>query len=352
MLSRFLRRPITLLGVANGLDRQSTAFERFVLGEQIILSRAHCHYETMATPQSGQRLKALQAVELAARARTPHTDPIFYYQWNGDEVGVWSWSKSVLDSLPDYEGEVIPETVLHPPADTTVRLVKALDGFEGQIWRNARLSHSRWWSSQPHPRDWAIFLRTARLDPEEAPASEAPPPPLTVNYFDSALSKRSLIERLMSLKHVKARDMVAAALVVIAAPSVYFAGQWAHLNILHQNLQTELTELSAQTAEINAARRLAQSAAQELNTYSVQLNRRHPSAALAVATEELSSFSIQLQAFEQSEDALTLNLEADNDFAPDALVRAMEANPLFQNVRLEPGRRSGDWTLIASLEQS
>ncbi|HCR67310.1 MAG: hypothetical protein CMH90_03865 [Oceanicaulis sp.] len=88
----------------------------------------------------------------------------------------------------------------------------------------------------------------------------------------------------------------------------------------------------------------------ELALYAQALNRRHPAALLASVSEELSRFSLRLDSFEQNEDRLTLVIHSNEGFAPEALVRAMENNPLMNSVSVEPGRGAGEWSLTANLE--
>jgi len=346
MSRRFPNRPHSQLSAKRGVIRRGGPIERLVLGERLIISRELCHFETMPNTPGGQRLRRHEAAKLSARARTPISDPAFYFDWGPDRIGIWSWPRSLTAELSDFEGEVLPETVLHPPLEDGARLVVAMDGFEGQVWRYRQLVASRWWPQRPSLFEWSAFLRASRV-PETPQDAPQPLEPVLLARPANPQPYTALLDR---LKAVSWRDGAALAIVCLLVPGLFLFGQWAQLSQSRSALTAELAELSTETAEISAARQAAQSASNELAAYAATLNRRHPAALLASVSEELARFSIRLDSFEQTENDLTLVMQTSDDFAPESLVRAMENNPLMNNVRLEPGRGQGVWTLSAELE--
>lgn len=344
MLRRFLSRPETHLGVDGVLARGGDRATRLVLGERVLLSRALCHYEVIRSPAGANMLKVVKAARMAARARTPVADAAFYFDWQGDQLGVWSWPASIAEQLEGLEGDFLPETMLHPAGDDGPRLVEVMDGVEGQVWVGGRLIASRWWRRKPDERQWADFLRASRCAP--APVPEA----VRVVRLEQPRSRPPLAWRIERVTSASSKDIAALALLLLLAPTLFLAGQWAHLSVERGSLQEELAELSAETSEIRQARQNAMTAAAQLNDYAQRLNHRHPAAILAEVTETFAAFNIRLEAFEQNETGLTVDLRSDATLAADELVRRMEASTLLSNVRIEPGRGAGDWTLIADLE--
>lgn len=346
MPRRFPNRPLSQLSADSGLVRGGSNLMRLVLGERLIISRALCHFETMPALQIDRNIRAFEVAKLGAKARTPIARPDFYLSWGADQLGVWSWPKALTEELKDFEGEVVPETVLHPPLDEGARLVAALDGFEGQVWRGRQLVASRWWRNPPHADAWSGFLRAARV----SEGAEGPPPVVALALLGRPATAQPYSAMLDRIRSINASDIAALALALLAAPMLFLLGQWAQLSMAQASVRTELAQLSQETAEISTARQNAQRASLELNAYAQTLNTRHPAALLASISEELSRFSIRLDAFEQTEDELTLTLHVDAEFAPEALVRAMESNPLMNSASLEPGRIPGEWVLRAQLE--
>lgn len=350
MWRHFPSRPVTLLSPANDPQRTGTRLQRLVLGERIVIARSLCHYETM-TPPVGRGLKASQAVHLAAKSRTPIADPEFYFDWHDKQIGVWSWSRSLTNTLPDFEGEVIPETMLNPPAENATRLVAASVGYEGQVWKEGALLASRWWSRPPTNTEWATFIRAARAEHATDGAPTLLPSPVSLPQLDRPRSRPRLQEQLAKLPQLKPFDIAAIVLVLLGAPFLYLAAQWLNLAISEQRLQVELQNLTEQTSEVNRARQSAQIAASEMAEYSERLNQRHPSVVLATLTEKVSNYSIVLDSYEQNEDQLRARLRATVNFAPDMLVRDLEAEPLMYDVRLEAGRGQNEWSIAATLER-
>lgn len=346
MSRRFPNRPQSRLSADNDLAREGGRIQRLVFGERIIITRALCHYETMPTPAGGHSLQRYEAAKLSAKSRTPIADPAFYFDWGKDRIGIWSWPRHLTDDIADFEGETLPETVLHPPMLTGSRLVKCIDGYEGQVWRDRVLVASRWWPTTPNAADWAGFLRATRA----SEAVSTPPAPEVLDLLSKPTNTPPYTVLLDRIKSISLRDVAALLIVFLAAPTLYYLGQWAQLSHARASASAELAQLSQETAEISAARQNAQTASDELALYAQALNRRHPAALLASVSEELSRFSLRLDSFEQNEDRLTLVIQADEGFAPEALVRAMENNPLMNSVSVEPRRGSGEWSLTANLE--
>ncbi|WP_430430710.1 hypothetical protein [Oceanicaulis sp.] len=346
MSRRFPNRPQSRLSSENGLDREGGRLQRLVFGERIIITRALCHYETMPTPAGGHSLQRYEAVKLSAKARTPIADPAFHFDWGEDRIGIWSWPRHLTADLADFEGETLPETVLHPPMVTGARLVECIDGYEGQAWQDQTLIASRWWPTPPSTTDWAGFLRATRTSGGDS----IQPVPVALDLLSKPANAPPYTVLVDRIKTIGLRDLAALVMVFLAVPALYLLGQWAQLSHARASASGELAQLSQETAEISAARQSAQMTSDELALYAQALNRRHPAALLASVSEELSRFSLRLDSFEQNEDRLTLVIHSNEGFAPEALVRAMENNPLMNSVSVEPGRGAGEWSLTANLE--
>ena len=346
MSHRFLNRPLTVLSADKGVHRKSSQITRTILGERILISRALCHFEVMQAPAGGQGFRATQAALLAAKSRTPITNPDFHFDWREDQIGVWSWDRTLIQSITDFEGEVFPETVLHQPLLNGSRLVQVIDGFEGQLWRDNRLEASRWWPTEPDNTQWALFGRTARMTENEMQL-----PPLTApERLGAPISKTPFALRLEQFKAIKTKDAVSLALICMAAPTLFWSVQWVNLTLTKASLSTEVTNLSEQTAEITAARNSAQSAATELRAYDARLNQIHPAETLSEIAVIMADFDIDLFQFEQSGLQFTASVRANSEITPDTVVLALENNALFSNARIEPTTRDQEWVINADLE--
>lgn len=347
-MSRRSRSQARTIVYADGvIKRGGTPATRWIYGEQIIISRGLCHYERMTKLASGLSLRAIQAVRLSANARTPAPDPGFHFDDRGQELGVWSWDKSILDPLGDFDGQVIPESLLHDPLDQGTRLIACIDGVEGQIWQNGQLKHSRWWPNAPSPSDWALFLRAARYEgtsdmPETTQLEFLPTPP-----------RSNLFERALQFDGLHWRDIAAIIVFLLLVPSLYLGGQWVSLSFEHNRLSRQLAELSEASAPLVEAQRSVQATSAELAAYSQELNYVHPGQLMAALIGIADAQSIFLEEFDLREGTITavLNAEDNEAFSPSDLVTALEANQEFQDVSVEPGRGSGRWQITAQIQR-
>ena len=320
MWQHFRNRPRTLVHFDGQIERRGSAFMRFVMGEQVVLSRGLCHFERMNAPENLRSFQALQSVRLRSKTRTPIDNPDFRYQLNDTTLGVWSWSNQTLDALGEFEGEVIPETLLHPPAHNAVRLVDCIEGYEGQIWQDGRLTHSRWWQNQPDASGWMMFLRAARVDHVE-------PERLTAPDLTHLASGKTFIERVLNLKMPRWQDIAAFATIGCLAPSLWISSQWLALSTERDRLQNSIDELSEQTQSLAQAQQNAQRARAELNAYGESLIYVHPAEILTAMTRITDGFDLRIASFELREFRLSVVVEAAENFAPADLVATLEQRP-------------------------
>lgn len=88
-------------------------------------------------------------------------------------ASVWIWDRErVAASCAELELDCrayLPETMLRPQAEADgLRLLRGLEGIEGQHWFGGSLKASRWWSEVPELAEWNRFLRSQGLPTAEA----------------------------------------------------------------------------------------------------------------------------------------------------------------------------------------
>ena len=325
------------------IERGGTALQRFLLGEQVIISRALCHFEPAAAPRARSDFRALQAVELAKTARTPYRNPAYHLDWGEGSVGVWSWPADLTDKLDGFEGRAAPETVLKDRGDGP-RLVRCLDGFEGQVFENGELVASRWWPLQPDETQWRSFVRGARGD-----IDAGSPAPITLDMA-AAARPAPLLQRLDGLRRSGWRDIAALAVVAFLAPGLFLAGQAVHLCLQARSLSSELEVLREDAAELSAARSAAQQSIATLQTYSAAIDTPHPAFLLAEFIDVITQFEADLSEFEVRDGRLTAAISTPSGFQPAPLVQALENGTLFSELRIEPGRGVDQWSIQGRFE--
>lgn len=119
------------------------------------------------------RLGALQA-QLAAWQPMP--DAVYLVSWQGEVAQAFAVDAQGLADAGVKAAAWLPETLAREAGTDGVRLVKTLDGVEGQSWKGGVLQASRWWPERPALAEWQQFLRQAHWSgppPERVPEAEA-----------------------------------------------------------------------------------------------------------------------------------------------------------------------------------
>lgn len=131
-------------------------------GLEWIVPRAQCQYRRMDFAGLAQRQRPA-AARIAAQRMDPRPGAALHVAWTGPVAHVWSWAGSAPGIAPGQAGWV-PESLLRaPPPGDGVRILRQVDGFEGQHWRDGRLQASQWWQALPSADAWHRFVRAAGL---------------------------------------------------------------------------------------------------------------------------------------------------------------------------------------------
>ncbi|NJM34746.1 MAG: hypothetical protein HC850_08585 [Rhodomicrobium sp.] len=144
-----------------------------------VLSRALCAYTRVRLASPSRKARAAARLQAAykqtfrdVRTRLADTGA------DDEHVGVWSWSGDFAIDTGETLAElrVLPESICRKGLTEGARLVRCIDGVEGEVWRDGALAASRWWPSEPPARDWLLFLRAAKadIDDQAVPTAESP----------------------------------------------------------------------------------------------------------------------------------------------------------------------------------
>jgi len=109
--------------------------------------------------------KRKAALALQLPQWSPYADSGYAITWKNGFASVWCWDRQRIDSEIQKNGKTpksqkkIPETMLRAPLENGLRLLKCLDGVEGQYWQDGQLVASRWWPQKPDDHGWLAFQR-------------------------------------------------------------------------------------------------------------------------------------------------------------------------------------------------
>lgn len=309
-----------------------------------IVARSLCRFRHFSLPPAAgaQRRTLLRNLLLAW---APFDDAHYCVVSRGDTAFAWAWDRSRLaallaDSQASPNARLCPEALLNaPPSGEAVRLVRALEGVDGQVWARGELRASRWWPATPDQGEWARWLRTAAVDgrtdlDEALPGVQAlawQPPWAQGVDLDALLSSSSRLERVA---------LGAAVVGLVGLSSAQLHQTWGAY-AERQSLVAERDRLAALAGPVVAARDRAQALASEAQALSGQLAAPLPLEVMQHLAERLPARGVTLKELELSGTRLRIGLEVAPDLPRTALVRDLQAAAWFvqvNEVRDQSGR--------------
>ena len=290
------------------------------------------------------RAKRRSALELKLPVWSPFRNTRFHSTWEGSAAMVWFWDAEAVQSKPSGGAanreetkwvRTLPETVFYPRKPDGVHVQACYEGFELQHWGADALLDSFWFAERPDENriDWFLARRGIET---LAAGSKIPHTPA------SAFEPEPWVSRVPPREWLEANEpaLVAAGVIVLA-----MAALW-------QDVRSRKTHHFTQIAEAAFARIQDEidpllQARNEL----ARLRRRNLalSALLAIPSQAhlmgevdrvLPSAAATFHEWRYQRGELSLVVE-DAEPDPIAYVRALEAHPLFTQVRAEQARKAG-----------
>lgn len=128
-----------------------------------IAPRAECRYRRVDFSQVAPRQRGA-AAGIAARREQATPDAVSRIAWTGSVAHIWTRRRLRATEPRDW----MPESLARPaPSADGSRLVRCVNGVEGQVWRAGSPAASQWWPERPGLDQWHRFLRGAGLSPDE-----------------------------------------------------------------------------------------------------------------------------------------------------------------------------------------
>jgi hypothetical protein len=139
---------------------------------------------------------------------------------------------------------IVPETVIRTPQRDGPRLARALDGVDGQLWRDGHLVASRWWPDVPSAAEWRNLQREAGIAPDQQ--SVAVPEPIEPAWMRGSWLGKSPTRHEGTLRALEAPLVLAGALALTGATA------WFATALLSLRQATRDAEAKLQAAESSA----------------------------------------------------------------------------------------------------
>lgn len=117
--------------------------------------------------------KRKAALALQLPQWSPFADSNYAIVWQQGFASVWCWDNGRINaeilkhSKSPKSHKKIPESVLRLPLQSGLRMLKCLDGVEGQQWQEGQLVASRWWPERPDEHAWIAFQRDCGIPADQ-----------------------------------------------------------------------------------------------------------------------------------------------------------------------------------------
>ena len=257
------------------------------------------------------------------------------------QASVWTWDRQAITDLTGKPSlRVLPEPLARRPLESGARVVRALSGFDGEIWHNNFCVASRWWPEPPSEMEWDIFQRGAQsrywpTEPNGTPLLYALPEVEAASWIsDRVWVAPTWSERLRS---ITPGQLLLGAAILFAAPLAYNVSKIAQLNAEISGLEQEVEDRTreAQPWLQNRRRALAQ-----LNQITAMSDLGAPEALIyALMDMEAALVTADARASAINYDAPTLEVRldggADSSLNVVSLVQSLESSTNWSEVRFD-----------------
>ena len=309
-----------------------------------IVGRGLCmyHCEDFTSVPRGKRRSAL---ELKLPVWSPFVRTGFHCVWSGASAMVWYWDEDKVAAAREASGgragakaaarlQVLPETVFHPRKPDGVHLQPCHEGFELQHWRADLLVDSLWYPERPRGRQTAQFLgrRPDGAGAAAAPRSvpEAPDAILAPEPWTTSLTPREWLE-------ANERRLVTAGLLALALVVVWQEARYWKVRHLEEAAAAELARMQDRVGPLLEARNELLRLRRTNRALVALLDEPSQARLMALVDRTIPSPEAEFREWRYQQGELTVVVE-DPDPDPIAYVRALEEEPLFEQVRAEPAR--------------
>ncbi len=271
-------------------------------------------------------------IQQRLRQVSPFKNPSSWIVQEGVNAQIWFWDDSLIctrrEQVPELPRSVLPESLLRSPFAQGFRMQPCLNGWEMQYWDATNLRHTRWLLQRPDACEQADFVRTCGYSLEQVKWVEA----------GTDLLPRPWSEKPFWTKETLTNEKIATKLIA----GVLVA--WVFLELgLGLGTQIKSSWLAAQVADKNEAmmdlvnQRDGALRQQEFNQAIGQLvSAPSPLFLSAQVHQCLADFDFAILDWQYQRGQLVLLLQKEG-LDTRALIESCAANPVFTDVRVEPG---------------
>ena len=305
---------------------------------QWVLSRPLCRFNRFDLSRL-PAAKRKAALNLQLPQWSPFSDSGYAIVWQEGFASVWCWDNGRVDAEIQKLGKLsksqqkLPETLLRPPLQAGLRLLKCLDGAEGQYWQEGQLIASRWWPQRPDEHAWLAFQRECGI---AADAQQA-----RVTLQDLPLLTRPWAK--VSVPGASGADIPLAELGLYAALVFGLGLTTAVMGLQHHQISSATAKRNAELAAIKSKAGKVFSAREDaLNTLirikaiaSIEPNPQPLVLMEAIANTLPKEGNASLREWDMTGSHLKISIfSQDANVAGANYVQALDKTGLFSNIQI------------------
>ena len=321
-----------------------SAHPHWIVGRGLCMYRRH---DFANVPKSRRRA----AVELQLPVWSPFRRTGHHTVWQGSEAMVWFWDDDSVaeaqhafhttpagrDAPPAEDLHVLPETVFLPRQDDGVRLQPCRAGCELQHWRDGVLEDAFWYPDHPDADQLDSFLArqggpdasTARL--VQNGAAESMRAEHATEPWASPIAPTDWLQ-------ANERKIAAAAILLLAVVAVWQEARYWKIDGLTATAEAKFEAQQEALAPVLATRDEILALRRRNEALTTVLNAPSQARLMGLVDQAIPSASARFAEWRYQQGELQVVVTDDEALDPVAYVRALEAVPRFEAVRV--GRAS------------
>ena len=319
----------------------------WIVGRGLCMYRRH---DFANVPKSRRRA----AVELQLPVWSPFRRTGHHTVWQGSEAMVWFWDDDSVaeaqhafattpagrDAPPAEDLHVLPETVFLPRQDDGVRLQPCRAGCELQHWRDGVLEDAFWYPDRPDADQLDSFLARQGVPDAVAArvvqngAAEFPRPEHTAEPWVSPIAPTDWLQ-------ANERAIAAAAVLLVAVVAVWQEARYWKIDGLAAAAEAEFDTQQGALAPVLATRDEIVALRRRNEALTTVLNTPSQAHLMGLVDQAIPGESARFAEWSYQQGELQVLLTDDEALDPVAYVRALEAVPRFEAVRVGRATRPG-----------
>jgi hypothetical protein len=322
---------------ARGIEAPRRAIARSAL-TWWVLARSQYRVKPVFLGHVEERRRA-EAIQLEVAAWRPFAHTAHYVMPQPGGALLVAWDRELVESAQAEAGvnpgelEVYPESALRQSRAEGVAIRAMIDGVEATIVASGATIANQWWPDKPDSQAWMNFQRAAGLETRFSQCPE----PLVAEWMDRPVGYAAA----NSARIEAAREtwIIATIALVLAIPTLWYANNWRLHAMALRASEARLAATEQELDSLLGARSGALTTMARLEQLHAEFSRQDQLALAAAFSRQVSRVTkigdLQLSEWDWRDSRLKVTVLV-NAAPPSAiaLIKALEANPLFRDVQV------------------